>query len=609
MARVLGVCGEVCVDGERIEVNGRLLVLLAVLAVRGRRGAGRAELVDLLWPEDQPAAGGRALNPLLSRLRRVVGPIDGRGVVRLDAETHVDLAAALAALGRAIAEPDAETALTLATAAARTLRGPLAPGCEHPWVDAQRAALRERHADALTVAAQAGARITPIPAAALDAARELVAAHPLDERPTALLMDLLVAAGDRSAALRAYEATRARLRAELAIAPGPELRTRHLRLLDSDTPPPDTSPASPLPPPLAVAGWRPRTEARLRAELVDAGHRQAALLIALTHDAAIRGDVASAIDHARGAREFSGDHPELEASALAVEAWALCSDGRRDEALLRLDRAAQLLDAVGDDAVAADPQPLHALVAGLHFAECQADALRHAQRAIAVARDGGDTRYLAEELACAAGQALLLGREALATELAEAAVARARVDRNDAILAWGLACVSATRLLAGDTAGARASADAAHAVAVRTAHPPLVAPMLAAWTTQALVASGDPRLPAERLRALAGPSSPHTWQAFWQSLVGERMVCAALAAGDLAAADAWAAHARIHAMSPTSRACADGAAARVALARGDGAAAAAQLAARSFRILDLTPHAEDLEGLLGSAPALGAAAT
>ncbi|HEX5146817.1 MAG TPA: bacterial transcriptional activator domain-containing protein, partial [Conexibacter sp.] len=236
MSRELTVCGDVCVDQVPVTVGGLLLVLLTVLAVRGARGAQRGELVELLWPEAAPAAGAAALDPLLSRLRRIAGPISGRGAVRLDPSTRVDLTRALTALDGAAGAAEPARALALALAGARTLAAPLAPGCDHPWVEAQRIALAQRHADALALAAQAGARIQPPPAAALDAARELTALRPLDERPTALLMDLLERAGDRAAAIGAYETARERLRERLAIVPGPELRERHRRLVAEQPP-------------------------------------------------------------------------------------------------------------------------------------------------------------------------------------------------------------------------------------------------------------------------------------------------------------------------------------------------------------------------------------
>ncbi len=235
MAHELTICGDVSVDRAPAPISGLLLVLLVVLAVRGDRGADRGELTELLWPEETPLAGTAALDPLLSRLRRVVGPITGRGVVRLDPSTRVDLATACTTLTEAARSDDPARALTLACAAARTLGARLAPGCTHPWVAAQRTALDERHVEALMLAAAAGTRLAPVPLAALEAGRELVGLRPLEERPAALLMALLDQSGDRAAAIAAYEATRARLNDKFGILPGPDIRELHRRLLAYDS--------------------------------------------------------------------------------------------------------------------------------------------------------------------------------------------------------------------------------------------------------------------------------------------------------------------------------------------------------------------------------------
>ena len=63
------------------------------------------------------------------------------------------------------------------------------------------------------------------------AARELVAAEPLSESATALLMRALDARGERPAALLAYEALRLRLGEALGIAPGPPLLELHSDLV------------------------------------------------------------------------------------------------------------------------------------------------------------------------------------------------------------------------------------------------------------------------------------------------------------------------------------------------------------------------------------------
>src|SRR5690606_17128182 len=81
---------------------------------------------------------------------------------------------------------------------------------------------------------------------------DLVSAHPLRERPHALLMRALYLAGRRGEALEAYRSLRERLRDELGLEPSPELAELHGRLLRSEispTPPRTSRGASPAPPP------------------------------------------------------------------------------------------------------------------------------------------------------------------------------------------------------------------------------------------------------------------------------------------------------------------------------------------------------------------------
>ena len=70
-------------------------------------------------------------------------------------------------------------------------------------------------------------------AAAVRAGRDLVGYAPLRESGYRLLIEALDASGNRAEALLAYEALRLRLREDLGISPGAELRDLHARLLHS----------------------------------------------------------------------------------------------------------------------------------------------------------------------------------------------------------------------------------------------------------------------------------------------------------------------------------------------------------------------------------------
>src|SRR4051794_31997530 len=74
---------EVCRGDAVVPVPGaRLRGLLVRLALAGGRAVDPVALVDAIWPADQPAAAGNALQSLVSRLRRITG--SGGDVVQAD---------------------------------------------------------------------------------------------------------------------------------------------------------------------------------------------------------------------------------------------------------------------------------------------------------------------------------------------------------------------------------------------------------------------------------------------------------------------------------------------------------------------------------------------
>jgi len=108
----------------------------------------------------------------------------------------------------------------------------LLPWHDAPWVDEWRRTLEEVNLRALECLAAASIGIG---GSELDhgvrLAREGVARAPLRERFHVLLMEGLVAAGSAPEALAVYEGLRRGLRDELGVAPGPEARALHARIL------------------------------------------------------------------------------------------------------------------------------------------------------------------------------------------------------------------------------------------------------------------------------------------------------------------------------------------------------------------------------------------
>jgi DNA-binding SARP family transcriptional activator len=241
--------------GDRVELCGRVVVrlggrrcdpglspqartLLVYLALR-RHPATRSELIEALWPAGPPPAPEAALSALLSRLRRAIGAdrIEGRSELELSlpAGCWVDVETALerAEYGRSEVERgDWQRAYGHAGVAWGITGRTLLPWHDAPWVDEWRRTLEEVNLRALECLAAASIGIG---GSELDhgvrLAREGVARAPLRERFHVLLMEGLVAAGSAPEALAVYEMLRRVLRDELGVAPGPEARALHARIL------------------------------------------------------------------------------------------------------------------------------------------------------------------------------------------------------------------------------------------------------------------------------------------------------------------------------------------------------------------------------------------
>ncbi|MGW6007742.1 BTAD domain-containing putative transcriptional regulator [Streptomyces sp. NPDC055210] len=241
--------------GDRaLPVSGlRLRALLVQLALAGGRTVGQGALIDAIWPDDPPGDPARALQALVSRLRRALGSphtiTSSQSGYRLDvAPAEVDalhfeeLAAAGRERLRARDAYGAHTRLTEAVAQWEDQSGTepavlagLAPAAAtrlaHTFTETV-ADLAETDL-ALGNAAQATTRLTA-----------LLTGHRMHERGVALLMDALAAQGRQAEALARYEQFRETLADELGTEPGAALRERHLRLL-RDEPPATTPSASP----------------------------------------------------------------------------------------------------------------------------------------------------------------------------------------------------------------------------------------------------------------------------------------------------------------------------------------------------------------------------
>ena len=258
------LCGHlsVSVDGRRREADlpgrqGRLA--LAHLALNRKGGVTRERLIAALWGDDAPAGHAQALNVVLSKLRRALGPevIENAGerAVQLTPSAIVDLDAAQPALDEAFAARDRKDWPAVVEAAGRAKEladAGLLPGYEAPWLEDPRRRLEELGLQARELRGDAGLAMGGAELAPAErAAQELVELAPYRESGYLLLMRLREAQGNLAEALRVHERLRTLLRDELGVAPGPQVQAEFDRMLKAERAETEPEPARPEPAPLA----------------------------------------------------------------------------------------------------------------------------------------------------------------------------------------------------------------------------------------------------------------------------------------------------------------------------------------------------------------------
>ena len=187
------LCGEpaLAIDGERLEAPRRPGRRAARRSCSPARSAPRTarELIEILWPGRAPRDPQAALRPILSRLRRALGPaeLEGRERLRLRLPEPVwtDLGAAADALAAARSAARGEQwapARAHAQAALRLLRPGFLAGVDDDWAAAPRLEAEELELEALEWIARASLALGgPELGAAERAGRELVARSPFRE--------------------------------------------------------------------------------------------------------------------------------------------------------------------------------------------------------------------------------------------------------------------------------------------------------------------------------------------------------------------------------------------------------------------------------------------
>jgi predicted ATPase/DNA-binding SARP family transcriptional activator len=283
----VGVLGPLAVTdaaGRPVRVGGqRVRALLALLALAAGRPVPAHVLIERLWPEpdDRPVDAVNALQSLVSRLRAALRQASAaesvlesssagyRLAVRPEAVDAAVFEAAARAGSRALAAGDAATAARLLREALREWRGPaLADVAGEEFAAAPAARLEELRSAAVLDRIEADLTLGDA-VAVTGELRELTAADPLAERPRALLMRALAAAGRQADALAVYAEGRELLADRLGVDPSPRLEEAHLAVLRQEIPLavpagtahiyPERTPPSPGPPPALHGGQRPPT--------------------------------------------------------------------------------------------------------------------------------------------------------------------------------------------------------------------------------------------------------------------------------------------------------------------------------------------------------------
>ncbi|WP_372346180.1 BTAD domain-containing putative transcriptional regulator [Streptomyces sp. KL116D] len=269
-------------DGAQLPLGPvRQQAVLAVLALRQGLLVSREQLLDAVWGDEPPSTGHKVLPTYVYGLRRSLdeagtGPAQSvirgeRGGYRFAGDgTRLDVAdfaAQVEAARRARASGDPAGAVCQLTDAVGLFTGEPLAGLPGPYALTERQRLLQRRRTArlerLDCLLLLG-RFTE----ALDELAALTAADPYDESALALRMRALYGCERQAEALTVYEDVRARLRDELGVQPGEELRRVHEAVLRQDdtvllgAAPLSDPPPTPAPTPSAGDG-RPRSPAEL----------------------------------------------------------------------------------------------------------------------------------------------------------------------------------------------------------------------------------------------------------------------------------------------------------------------------------------------------------
>jgi DNA-binding SARP family transcriptional activator len=212
------------------------MALLALLGGSRSSPLSRDKVTALLWPESTAANARASLSDTLHVLRKALGDeaiVLAADDLQLNAEV---VWCDVQALRAALREGRPAEALSLCA-------GPFLDGFHFSgspeferWVDGERDALRREAREAADALAAERETRGDVGGAVL-AARRALALEPHDEAAARQLMRLLAAAGDRAAAVAAYESFARDLRTDLDLAASPETSELARSIREGSVPP------------------------------------------------------------------------------------------------------------------------------------------------------------------------------------------------------------------------------------------------------------------------------------------------------------------------------------------------------------------------------------
>ncbi|MDT9682755.1 tetratricopeptide repeat protein [Streptomyces sp. TRM76323] len=248
--------------------------VLAVLALHPNQPVSVESLIDRVWGDGPPPAARAGLHSYVARLRRLLektGSSDPRGrllsrsggyLLEVDPE-HIDVHSVrrlCADAADAAKRSDHARAVRLYREAAALWRGEALAGVGGDWANRMRSALGQERLGLWGGLHDAELRLGHHEEIVPELAK-VAAEHPLAERQAAQLMLALYRCGRGAEALAHFDTVRKRVRAELGVEPGRDLRELHRRMLRADPglmpPSPErvsaTAPAAPSAPPAPPA--------------------------------------------------------------------------------------------------------------------------------------------------------------------------------------------------------------------------------------------------------------------------------------------------------------------------------------------------------------------